>query len=38
MVETKIVKCPVCGSETEIGKLVRRKFCQCGRLMMEVAE
>jgi len=37
--ETKIVKCPSCGHETEVGKLVRRKFClHCGRLMKEVME
>ncbi len=32
--ETKIVKCPVCGHETEVTQKTRRKYCRlCGRLM-----
>ncbi len=37
--EAKIVKCPTCGHETQVRKIVRRKFCiKCGTLMKEVAE
>ena len=35
---TKIVKCPNCDYETDVGILVRRKFCKCGRLMKEIVE